>query len=195
MPHRTSPRRAGQAIAAGRPVPAMLAAVILALCLLAFPVAVAHAEEGACPPGQAICLAPAKPSDTPTPTPTQEPVKPAPPDPKPTPVLPAPTVAPVAPQPAPTAAPESPALTETATPTPSTPVPAPSAATAPPSTESNWNKPIENSKKATQAAVVVGKDGPGSDMGGLMAIMGGVLLIGLGGLAFALWSRNRLAGH
>jgi hypothetical protein len=30
---------------------------------------------------------------------------------------------------------------------------------------------------------------------GLFAVMGGVLLVGLGGLAFALWTRNRMSGH
>jgi hypothetical protein len=34
------------------------------------------------------------------------------------------------------------------------------------------------------------KEGP--DMAGLTSIMGGVLLVAVGGLALALWNRNRL---
>jgi hypothetical protein len=30
---------------------------------------------------------------------------------------------------------------------------------------------------------------------GLLAIMGGVLLVGVAGLAFAWWGRNRLSSH
>ena len=44
------------------------------------------------------------------------------------------------------------------------------------------------------AAVSTGDQGPGGSLG-VFAIMGGVLLVGFAGLVFALWSRNRLAGH
>ncbi|MFH5880479.1 hypothetical protein [Arthrobacter sp. NA-172] len=38
-----------------------------------------------------------------------------------------------------------------------------------------------------------GAKGPGADMFGVIAIMGGVLLVAAGGIAFALWSRNRFS--
>lgn len=109
---------------------------------------------------------------------------------------PAPAV-PVAPAPVPTLAPEpivSPAE-ETPSAAPITTVPsASSPATA--STESNWDKPIAKTAKPTQAAAVSRNDGSGLFGGpGLLAIMGGVLLLGVAGLAFAWWSRNRLASH
>jgi hypothetical protein len=75
-----------------------------------------------------------------------------------------------------------------------------SSATAGPSSsasaaESSWTKPIPTPVQASQAAAVVVADkGSGIGIFGLFAIMGGVLLVGLGGLAFALWSRNR-PGH
>jgi hypothetical protein len=71
--------------------------------------------------------------------------------------------------------------------------PGPSSST--PAAESSWTKPIPTPVQASQAAAVVVTDkGSGIGIFGLFAIMGGVLLVGLGGLAFALWSRNR-PGH
>jgi hypothetical protein len=62
--------------------------------------------------------------------------------------------------------------------------------------DSNWTRPIETTAEASHEAVVSANGkGPGAGMFGLFALMGGVLLVGLGGLAFALWSRNRLASH
>ncbi|WP_230118977.1 hypothetical protein, partial [Arthrobacter sp. Bi83] len=62
--------------------------------------------------------------------------------------------------------------------------------------DSNWTRPIETQAEASHEAVVSANGkGPGAGMFGLFALMGGVLLVGLGGLAFALWSRNRLASH
>lgn len=188
-----------------RPLSTALAAVAMAMSLCAFPIANAHAEPGKCAPGQAICLGP-QPEPTQEPAPSQPPAeapKPAPAEPQPVPTVPPqPTVAPVAPvAPAPPVVPaEAPSPTATEAPTPSnTPTPIPSSAapstSAPPSTESNWNKPIQETAKAKQAAVVVGKGGPPANMFALFAIMGGVLLVGLGGLAFALWSRNKLSSH
>lgn len=112
------------------------------------------------------------------------------------PPAPAPAV-PVAPAPVSTIAPEpsvSPAE-ETPSDAPGTTIPSPSpSATA--STESNWNKPITKTAKPTQAAAVSRNDNSGLFGGpGLLAIMGGVLLLGVAGLAFAWWGRNRLASH
>jgi cobalamin biosynthesis Mg chelatase CobN len=71
----------------------------------------------------------------------------------------------------------------------------PSRSDSGPTAESNWNKPIDKPEKASHAAAVsAGDDGPGGYLG-VFAIMGGVLLVGFAGLVFALWSRNRLAGH
>jgi hypothetical protein len=67
--------------------------------------------------------------------------------------------------------------------------------TAVPSTESNWNKPVTKSAKPTQAAAVSDSDGPGFGDQGLPTILVGVLLVGLGGMAFAWWSRNRASAH
>lgn len=72
--------------------------------------------------------------------------------------------------------------------------PGPSSSSTP-AAESSWTKPIPTPVQAGQAAAVVVADkGSGIGIFGLFAIMGGVLLVGLGGLAFALWSRNR-PGH
>ena len=174
-----------------RPFPAVVAAVVLALCLAAYPLAAAHADS--CE-GQVICLNPIT-KPTREPTPTQAPTSAAP-----TPVQPAP-----APTQAPTAAPApstseaaegEPSPEETATATPSataTSIPfssaAPHTAAAAP-TDSNWNKPAEESAKVKQAAAVMEKEGP--DTAGLTSIMGGVLLVAVGGMALALWNRNRL---
>jgi hypothetical protein len=71
--------------------------------------------------------------------------------------------------------------------------PGPSSST--PAAESSWTKPIATPVQARDAAAVVVADkGAGIGIFGLFAVMGGVLLVGLGGLAFALWSRNR-PGH
>jgi len=49
--------------------------------------------------------------------------------------------------------------------------------------------------KETQAAAMVPSSFNGPNLLGLFGILGGVLLVGLGGLAFALWSKNRLSSH
>jgi hypothetical protein len=78
---------------------------------------------------------------------------------------------------------------------PATASASPSRSDSGPTAESNWNKPIAKPVKASHAAAVsTGDDGPGGYLG-VFAIMGGVLLVGFAGLVFALWSRNRLAGH
>jgi hypothetical protein len=46
-----------------------------------------------------------------------------------------------------------------------------------------------------EAVVSVEDNGPGVGIFGLFALMGGVLLVGIGGLVFAFWIRNRLASH
>jgi hypothetical protein len=63
-----------------------------------------------------------------------------------------------------------------------------------PSTDSNWNKPVTKSATPTQAGAS-GGDRPGFGDPGLLTIMAGVLLVGLGGLAFAWYGRNRLSTH
>jgi len=79
---------------------------------------------------------------------------------------------------------------------PSTAAASPSLSSATPSTESNWNKPITKSATPTQAAAVSRNDGSGLfGSPGLLAIMAGVLLVGVAGLAFALWGRNRFSSH
>ncbi|HEU4667787.1 MAG TPA: hypothetical protein VFS79_09000 [Arthrobacter sp.] len=113
------------------------------------------------------------------------------------PAAPEPAV-PAAPAPAAPAAPEAPAPEETtpaesAAPetTASEPGTTPSSS---PSTESNWNKPVTRSPKATQAGAVT-RGGPGLDGTSPLAITAGVLLVGAGGLAFAWWGRNRVRAH
>ncbi|MCA4133673.1 hypothetical protein [Arthrobacter sp. M4] len=177
----------------------LLSVTLLAICLAAFPALAAHAEND-CPPGQPLCLFPSKPSDSPKPDPTTTARPTTPPAPEPAPVAPAPPAAPAPAASTAAPAPAEPGPTTTGSPSAAststvTPIPSMAAASAAPSSEPNWNKPVESSKRATQAAAVVAKDVGGVDLGGLMAIMGGVLLIGLAGLAFALWSRNRLAQH
>ncbi|MCU1517956.1 MAG: hypothetical protein JWQ75_2677 [Pseudarthrobacter sp.] len=54
---------------------------------------------------------------------------------------------------------------------------------------------MTKSAEATQAAAVTSSDGPDFGAPGLLAIMGGVFLVGLGGISFAWWSRNRLSAH
>ncbi|MFJ5694309.1 hypothetical protein ACIP9X_10690 [Arthrobacter sp. NPDC093125] len=78
--------------------------------------------------------------------------------------------------------------------------PSPSSTTSAPTfsapAESGWTTPIGSAAEPTQAAVVSAEDnGPGVGIFGLLVLMGGVLLVGLGGLAFAFWIRNRLASH
>jgi uncharacterized membrane protein len=84
-----------------------------------------------------------------------------------------------------------PAATRPAT-TPASATPDPSSSAF--SAESSWTKPIATPAASQPAAVVVADKGSGIGIFGLFAVMGGVLLVGLGGLAFALWSRNR-PGH
>jgi len=67
--------------------------------------------------------------------------------------------------------------------------------TAAATTESNWNKPATTPAKPTQAAAVSGSDGSGFGEPELLTILVGVLLMALGGVAFAWWGRNRLSAH
>ncbi|MET3172190.1 UNVERIFIED_ORG: type IV secretory pathway VirB10-like protein [Arthrobacter sp. UYCu721] len=173
-----------------RAVSAAAATAVLAL-LVGLSAAAPVKAEGETPSSNCglICLDDKRgPKETPTPSPTQTSSAPAiePPAPPPAPVAPAPTFAPelsVSP------------AGQTPSAVPSTTIPSP-ASSAAPSTESNWNKPITKSAKPTQAAAVSRNDGSGLFGGpGLLAIMGGVLLLGVAGLAFAWWSRNRLASH
>ncbi|WP_426987058.1 hypothetical protein [Pseudarthrobacter sp. Y6] len=178
-----------------RDVSAAAATAVLALLVGLSAAAPAQAVEGETSSSNCglICLDDTRgPKDTPPPSPTQTSSAPAiePPAPPPAPVAPAPA-------PVPTLAPEpsvSPAG-QTPSAVPSTTIPSP-ASSAAPSTESNWNKPITKSAKPTQAAAVSRNDGSGLFGGpGLLAIMAGVLLVAVAGLAFAWWSRNRLASH
>ena len=98
--------------------------------------------------------------------------------------MPVPTLAPEATEPAGEA--PVPAATSAQGATPSTVLP---------STESNWNKPVTKSTEATQAAAVSNSHGPGFGDPGLLTILAGILLMGLGGLAFAWWGRNRVSAH
>lgn len=142
---------------------------------------------------------PPKQNDPPQPGPA--PTKPAPPVQEPVPTAPAPPPAPPAPAPAPEPAP----VTEAATPTPEPTaevldVPSPSETpwtpSARPSTESNWNKPIKKqSAEPSNEAALMSFNGPGAGLGPLAAIMGGVFLIGIAGLAFAWWARSRFSSH
>ena len=180
-----------------RDVSAAAAAAVLALLVGFSSAAPAQADDGQ--NGKMPCVVLCGPDDDPTPP---SPVKPSetpsplapviePPAPPPAPVVPAP-------EPVPALAPEpSVSPTEESTSAvPSTTIPSPPSSSATPSRESNWNKPITKSAKATQAAAVSRNDGSGLFGGpGLLAIMGGVLLVGVAGLAFAWWSRNRLASH
>ncbi|MHC6220116.1 hypothetical protein [Arthrobacter sp. MMS24-S77] len=182
-----------------RPFSVALAGIAMAMVMCAFPLLSAHAETILIPgQGQVTPTSPAPAPTEPTPTqpkvadpvPTKPPVvAPAPP----APAAPAPAQAPV-PQMTmetePSVAPsEAPAASSPASPSAS-----PTTSTASPSASSNWDTPIQDGQlKATQAAAVSGAKGPGSDMFGVIAIMGGVLLVAAGGIAFALWSRNRFS--
>lgn len=180
-----------------------LAGIALALSLCAFPVVAAHAEP-ACPPGT-ICLptGPGTPTESPTPDPAPQPPEKTRPTVAPEPPVvtqppaPQPEV-PVAPQPTQTPEPSATAE-ETPSPEPTASETATSSATPSstpsPSVSSNWNTPIDDGKKKAQAAVLASDNGNGPNMFGLFAIMGAVLLVGLGGMGFALWMRNRVATH
>jgi outer membrane biosynthesis protein TonB len=139
-------------------------------------------------PGTGKPVEPPSASDTPTPPPAA---------PAPEPTVPA---VPVAPAPAPVQtvapAPTISAVEETPTPEATTSAASPSAASASPSAESNWDTPVTKSAKATQAAAVSRNGGSGLfGSPGLLPVMAGVLLVGVAGLAFAWWARNRLSSH
>lgn len=210
MTQRSSARAGGTTRAAvRRPFSVALAGIAMAVTLCAFPMLSAHAEATVAPrQGQVSPTSPAPDPAPVQPEPTQPkvvdpaPSKPPVAPPAPAPVQPAPVVpAPVAPAPA---APEPEPMTQvTVEPepivAPSEASVAPSPAITPgspttaasPSASSNWDTPVQVGLKATQAASVSGAKGPGSDMFAVYAIMGGVLLVAAGGIAFALWSRNR----
>jgi outer membrane biosynthesis protein TonB len=181
-----------------RGVAATIAALGVALAVGLGPVEAAYAESPTADPTATECESCEQPTTAagdnpgkPDPKPTQEPA-PAQPE---GPAAPAKKVpAAPAPPPEPTLAPE-PGTTaeESAAAEATTASPSPTATTPGPSTESNWNKPITKSAKPTQAAAVSGSDGGAG--GGLLPITAGVLLVGLGGLSFVWWSRNRVSAH
>ena len=179
-----------------RAVSATVAAVGVALAVGLGPVEAAYAESPTAEPTETACesceqptAGPGENPAKPDPKPTQEPVPAPPEDPVPGPPAKQVPGAP-APVPEPTLEPEPAATAEESA---TTEPPTPTAATASPSTESNWNKPITKSAKPTQAAAVSGGDDSGST--GLLPITAGVLLVGLGGISFAWWSRNRISAH
>ncbi|MGO4189883.1 hypothetical protein [Pseudarthrobacter sp. TAF60_1] len=187
---------------------AAAAITVLALTAGLSAAAPAQADNGATGPGcEVVCgLLPSdqktQPSSPGTGKPTGPPsATPSPPPPAAPAPAPAPTTRPVpavpAPAPVPTFAPEpmvSP-VQETPTPEATTSI-APSAASASPSAESNWDTPVTKSARPTQAAAVSRNDGTGLLGGpGLLPIMAGVLLVGVAGLAFAWWGRNRFSAH
>jgi outer membrane biosynthesis protein TonB len=183
-----------------RAISATAAAGVLALSVGLSAVGAAHAESPTPTPSPtcvescetAVADPAAEVQRKPEPKPPEPPQVPGPPvDPGP-PAAPQPAAP--APEPAPTLAPESsPAVaapsTATTNSTGATPAP------AGPSTASNWNTPATKSAKPTAAAAVNAGDGPGFGDPGLPAIIAGVVLVGLGGLAFAWWSRSRLSAH
>lgn len=185
-----------------RAVYATVASVGMALAVGFGAVGVAHADSPTADPSPTVCgscqqptIGPGEDQGKPDPKPTNDPQVPGPPA-VTAPAPPAKQV-PAAPEPVPepTLAPEpSATVEETATAEPTTASPSPTPSTASPSTESNWNKPITKSAKPTQAAAVSGNGGPSSGSG-LLPIMAGVLLVGLGGVSFAWWSRNRNSAH
>lgn len=205
MTQRSSARSGGTTRAAvRRPFSVALAGIAMAVAMCAFPLLSAHAETLVAPgQGQVSPTSPA-PAPDPAPQPTQpKVVDPAPS--KPPVVAPAPVVVPVQPAPvAPAPAAPEPAPVVTVEPEPSmapseapvdssppTPTDTPTTSSPSPSASSNWNTPIQDGLKATQAAAVSNAKGPGSDMFAVIAIMGAVLLVAAGGIAFALWSRHR----
>ncbi|MFE4195321.1 hypothetical protein ACFRJ9_05620 [Paenarthrobacter sp. NPDC056912] len=196
-------------------VPAVLLAAVLLLAPAAAGQAAPCGEKASCAPVEAPTdptatqpgLAPEddkKPTSKPEPTrvrETQQAPAPAVPEP-PVQSQPQPavtqfvTVAPRVTGPAstssePTAIPES--ATVSATPS-ATPSASPGSASPSPSKSSNWDTPVDKGQK-TQAAVLASDSGSGPNMFGLFGILGGVFVVGLGGLAFALWSKNRLSSH
>ena len=182
-----------------RAVPATVAAAGLALAVGLGTVGAAYAESPTAEPTPTACVEPCNPGTAgpgedqgkPDPKPTQEPSVPA----QPADPAPAPPAKKVPAAPEPTLAPEpSATVEETATAEATTASPSPTPSTASPSTESNWNKPITKSAKPTQAAAVSGSDGTGPGTG-LLPIVAGVLLVGLGGMSFVWWSRNRISAH
>ncbi|MEZ2391297.1 hypothetical protein AB6813_17455 [bacterium RCC_150] len=220
MTQRSSAHPRGMSRAAiRRPFSAALAGIAMAAAMCAFPMLSAYAEalcqptlnQENCPPQHVVSPVP---SQTPEPVPTQpkvqEPVTPPKAPVAPAPVAPAPVApAPAVPvQPAPVVVGPAPAAEATIAAEPGdTPSSAPSdtssasasatptASSASPSASSNWDTPIQDGLKATQAAAVTGTKGPGTDIFAVVAIMGGVLLVAGGGIAFALWSRNRFSTH
>ncbi|MFB8370633.1 hypothetical protein ACFC25_14870 [Pseudarthrobacter sp. NPDC055928] len=179
-----------------RVVSATAAASVLALSIGLWVVAPANAETSEPTPTCGLICLPGlsepDPKDprTPRPKPTsEEPTAP------PAPAPPAPPPAEPAPAPVPTMAPEMSELAGQASSEAATSAQSATPSTALPSTESNWNKPITKSTKPTQAAAVSNGDGPGFGDPGLLTILVGVLLVGLGGLAFAWWGRNRASAH
>ena len=179
-----------------RAMPATAAAVVVAVSVGLCAGAPASAETSDTSPTCGLICLPGlsepdpKDSRTPRPKPTtEEPSAPPAPAPPPPPAETAPaTVATLAPTP-------SEGASEVATSEASTAAPGATSTTAVPSTDANWNKPITKSAKPTQAAAVSGTDGPGFGDPGLLAILLGVLLMGVGGLAFAWWGRNRASAH
>ncbi|MET3367177.1 UNVERIFIED_CONTAM: outer membrane biosynthesis protein TonB [Jeotgalibacillus campisalis] len=89
-----------------------------------------------------------------------------------------------------------PTATSGTTPAPATPSSSPSSgsASASPGKSSNWNTPVDKGKE-TEAAALASSSFSGPNVIGLFGILGAVLVVGLGGLAFALWSKNRLSSH
>ncbi|WP_139359534.1 hypothetical protein [Arthrobacter sp. SRS-W-1-2016] len=205
MTQRSSARSGGATRAAvRRPFSVALAGIAMAVVMCAFPLLSAHAETLVAPQNSQTTPAPS-PDPAPDPAPDMAPpAKPPAPSP-PAPVVPAPVVVPVQPAPvAPAPAAPAPAPVVTVEPEPSmapseapvdsspaTPTDTPTTSSPSPSASSNWNTPIQDGLKATQAAAVSNAKGPGSDMFAVIAIMGAVLLVAAGGIAFALWSRHR----
>ncbi|MFB9713079.1 hypothetical protein [Arthrobacter methylotrophus] len=203
MTQRSSARLGGAPRAAvRRPFSVALTGMAMAMMMCAFPLLSAHAETVG-PPGQGqVSQSPeAPPAPSPAPVPAQStpaPSTPVPPAPVVEPVQPA-LVVPVPAAPVPmtqvTVEPEPSVATSEApvASSPATPSDSPTTSSASPSASSNWNTPIQDGLNATQAASVSGTSGPGSDMFAVVAIMGGVLLVAAGGIAFALWSRHRFS--
>ncbi|MFJ4029226.1 hypothetical protein ACIPWF_17955 [Paenarthrobacter sp. NPDC089989] len=197
-----------------RRVPAVLAGILLAAGAWVLPQSAAYAAPcvpetaGSCPslaapteptptqPGLAPETGKTKPTPRPEPTRVRDTPPPAPAPAAPAPAVQAPQPAVVAPV---TVAPEV-TSAPSAAPEPSTTAAAPATASATPSASpspsksSNWDTPIDKGKE-TQAAVLANASYNGPNLMGLFGILGGVLLVGLGGLAFALWSKNRLSSH
>jgi uncharacterized membrane protein len=110
----------------------------------------------------------------------------------------APSPPPAEPAPAPVSSlapePSEPAVQEAPSAQATTSAPGATPSTSPP-TDSNWNKPLTKSASPTQAAAASRGDGPGFGDPGLWSVMAGVLLVAIGGLAFAWYGRNRLSTH